>query len=95
METQGTPRTRRAGESRRAIGILFVCGNVQKNEWSLIWTGADPLPTVQHLCSGLYGPVETNVSEYVTLTYAPTSTPGMEAARCERCRVAWVRAAES
>ncbi len=57
----------------------------------VIWTGADPLPTVQHLCGGLYGPGGTYVSEYVTLTSAPTSMPGMEAARCERCRVAWVR----
>jgi len=29
----------------------------------------------------------------VGLSYGLTGTPGVEAARCERCRVAWVRRA--
>ncbi len=62
-------------------------------DWHLIWAGADPLPSVQHLCGGLYGPGGTYVSEYVRLRYEATGTPGIEAAWCERCRVAWVRAA--
>ncbi len=62
--------------------------------FSILWAGANPLQILEHLCGGLYGPGGTYVSEYVTLTYAPTSTPGLEAARCDRCRAAWVRAVE-
>jgi hypothetical protein len=25
-------------------------------EWQVIWTGANPLDSHQHLCGGLYGP---------------------------------------
>ncbi len=71
-------------EMRRATGL--------GPEWQVIWEGQHALPSVQHICAGLYGLGGTYVSEYVTVTYPPTGTPGIEAARCERCRVAWVRA---
>ena len=60
--------------------------------WRVIWEGAHSLPEVQHSCGGLYGPGGTYVSEYRRLTYTPTRMPGIEAAICERCREAWVRA---
>ena len=61
-------------------------------EWEAIWTGANPLDSHQHLCGGLYGPGGTYQSEWMTPTYRPTGRSGIEAAWCERCRVAWVRA---
>ncbi len=63
-------------------------------EWSLVWCAADPLRAVEHWCVGLYGPGGTYTSETVMLPYRATQTPGIEAARCERCRVAWVRRVE-
>ncbi len=60
-------------------------------DWSLVWRGPDPLRAVEHWCAGLYGIGGTPTSETVMLRYEATDTPGIEAARCERCRVAWVR----
>ena len=68
---------------RRALGV--------GPEWRLIWAGADALRTVEHWCGGMYGPGGTYMIEAVLLIYAPTPTPGVEAARCQRCCVAWVR----
>ena len=65
---------------RRATGV--------SPEWRLIWRGADPPWTVLHHC-GHSGLGDTEVSAAWTLPYTPT--PGVEAARCERCRSAWVR----
>jgi len=61
-------------------------------EWQVIRTGCNALRDLEHLCGGLHGPGEAHVSEYVRLRYETTGTPGIEAARCERCREAWVRA---
>ena len=63
-------------------------------EWRLIWCGRDPFPVVQHLCEGLARPGAMGESEWVCLPYAPTATPRFEVAKCERCRIASVRAAE-
>ena len=72
-------------EMRRALGV--------GQDWRLIWAGADALPTVEHLCGGIDGPGGTYASEAVLLEYVSTPTPGIEAAPCLRCRVAWVRTA--
>jgi hypothetical protein len=61
-------------------------------EWQVIWMGADPRDAFDHDCGGLYGPGGTYVSEWVHLPYLATHTPGVQAARCERCRIAWVPA---
>ncbi len=63
-------------------------------DWHVMWSGADPFDTMQHLCGSLTGPGGTHHSDWVQLPYAPTATPGIEVARCERCRAAWVRAVE-
>jgi len=74
-------------EMRRALGV--------GPEWRVIWSGDDPLPTVEHWCGGLYGPESTYVTETRMLPYARTRTPGVEAAPCRRCRLAWVRSVRS
>ena len=61
-------------------------------EWRVIWCGADLLPAVEHWCTGLCGPGRTYVSKQRGLLFDPTPKPGIEAARCERCQIAWVRA---
>ncbi len=72
-----------------------MCAALQVDpEWSVLWSGADRLRAVEHWCVGLYGPGGTYTSETVLLPYRATETPGIEAARCERCRVAWVRRVE-
>ena len=60
-------------------------------EWRLIWAGADPPWTVLHHCGAHSGPGDTELSAAWALPYTPTPTPGVESARCERCRTAWVR----
>jgi hypothetical protein len=62
-------------------------------DWQIIWEARHALPDVEHLCGGLYGPGGTYVSEHMRLRYEATGTPGIEAAKCDRCRIAWVRAA--
>ena len=79
-----TPRPLTAEEMRQALNF--------GPEWQVIWMGADPLDAFDHDCGGPCGPDGTYVSEWVRLPYIPTSTPGVQAARCERCRMAWVRA---
>ena len=59
--------------------------------WEVLWTGASPLDTHDHLCGGLHGPGGTYVNEWVRLPYTATGRPGIKAAWCARCRVAWVR----
>ncbi len=61
-------------------------------DWQLIWEGEHVLPSVEHICAGLYGPGGTYRSQYVRLEYVPVETVGIEVARCGRCRLAWVRA---
>ena len=61
-------------------------------EWTLIWAEAQRGETVQHLCSGMYGPDHTYFIEYVDLPFQPIGRPGLEVAFCARCREAWVRA---
>ena len=61
-------------------------------EWLIIWAGADVFPEHEHLCTSPPGPGGTHRSEWVRVRYAPTGTPGVQAAKCGRCRVAWVRA---
>ncbi|HYB71980.1 MAG TPA: hypothetical protein VED18_01310 [Candidatus Sulfotelmatobacter sp.] len=60
-------------------------------EWHLIWAGADPVAAGDHLCGGLAGRLSPGRSQWVRLRYAPTATPGIEAAQCDQCRTAWVR----
>jgi hypothetical protein len=62
-------------------------------EWNLLWCGTGPLPSVGHLGGGLHGPGGTYRSEPMTLSYDLTRAAGIKAARCERCRTAWVRKA--
>ncbi len=62
--------------------------------WQQTWEGMHLLPNVEQICSGLHGPGGAYRREYRCLAYAPTPTPGIEAGRCERCRIAWVRAAD-
>jgi len=62
-------------------------------DWHLIWAGADPVAAGDHLCGGLAGPGSPKRSTWVRLRYAPTATPGIEAAQCDRCRTAWLRSA--
>jgi hypothetical protein len=61
-------------------------------EWEVIWMSAERVDVLQHLCACIYGPGGTYRSEWVRVPYAATGTPGVQAAKCERCRVAWVRA---
>ncbi len=61
-------------------------------EWHVVWAGPDPFAEREHLCGGFMGPKGTSRSEWVRVRFAPTRTPGVQAAQCERCRVAWVRA---
>ncbi len=61
-------------------------------EWELIWAGADPSEVVPHLCAGLYGRGKSFEGAWVNLRYEPTATPGIEAAKCELCGTAYVRA---
>ena len=70
---------------RQALGV--------GREWRVIWQGHAPFDTASHLCAGLAGPPGAYQSEWVNLLYAPTATPGVEAARCARCRTAWLRRA--
>lgn len=52
----------------------------------------DPLLDVEHWCSGLHGPGRTYPTDPVSLNYVLTTrAAGIEVARCERCREAWVR----
>ncbi len=63
-------------------------------EWRLVWTAHYPFPDVQHLCFGppdAAGPFE---EDWVRRRYAPTGIAGVEVARCEVCRTAWVRRLE-
>lgn len=61
-------------------------------DWMVIWAGADPVGVREHLCGGLPGSGDAYRSEWVRVRYAPTDTPGVQAAKCERCRTAWLRA---
>ena len=61
-------------------------------DWQAIWSGADPSDTVEHLCTGLYSPGGDVQERRARLRYAVTACPGIEVARCGRCRIAWVRA---
>ncbi len=74
-------------EMRRATGL--------GPDWRLIWCGTDLFPVVHYLCEGLPGPGGTDESEWVRLRYSPTATPGIEVAKCERCRITTVRAVGS
>ena len=60
-------------------------------EWRLIWAGADPVAAGDHLCGCLAALGSTGGGAWVRLRYAPTATPGIEAAQCDQCRTAWVR----
>jgi len=80
----GTPRPLTQAQMREATGV--------GPEWQVIWTGADPLADHEHLCTGLYGPGGTYRSEWARAPDAPTGILGVQAAKCERCRIAWVRA---
>jgi hypothetical protein len=80
-----TPKPLTQAQMREATGLGA--------EWQLIWAGPDPFAENEHLCTGLYGPGGTYRSEWVRVRYEPTGTAGVQAAKCERCKIAWVRAA--
>lgn len=69
-------------EMRRATG--------PGRRWLLVWMGAHAPPDVEHLCGILYAPDGTYVSECRRLAFEPPAAPGIEVAKCARCRVAWV-----
>jgi len=79
-----TPKSLTQDQMREAAGV--------GPEWQVIWAGPDPLAEHEHLCGGLYGPGGTYRSEWARVPYTPTGRPGVQAAKCERCRIAWVRA---
>ena len=76
-----------ADEVRQAAGLGTY--------WQVIWNGPDPNAAVRHHSRGLYAPGGTYAAEWVQIPYAPTGTPGLEVARCERCRIAWGQVKES
>ena len=80
----GTPKPLTPAQMREAAGL--------GPEWQVIWAGADPFADHEHLCGGPYGPGGTHTSGWARMPYAPTGTPGLQVAKCERCRMASVRA---
>ncbi len=69
-------------EIRQAVGV--------GPEWEVIWTGADPLDPMLHLCterSERDGPFR---ARWVSLPYALIAPSGLEVARCEHCHIAYV-----
>jgi hypothetical protein len=60
-------------------------------DWEVVWAGPDPLDPMLHLCTGLSEREGTFRAEWVNLLYVPTGAPGIEVARCEKCRIAYVR----
>ena len=61
-------------------------------EWELIWEDPAPGAERDHLCGVPTGAESAYRGEWVRVPYAATGTPGVQAAKCERCRIAWVRA---
>lgn len=72
-------------EMRRAAGL--------EPSWEVLWTGAARPDAVQHLCEGLFNLRGCYEDSWVHLPYQAAATPGLEVAKCQRCRAAWVRAA--
>ena len=63
-------------------------------DWNVIWIDGNGLEDVVHLCVTPEG-ATTDPSGWTRLEYVPTPTPGIEAAWCTRCRLAFLRAAAS
>lgn len=84
MVSRGTPKPLTQAQMRDATGL--------GQNWQVIWAGQDAVAEREHLCTGLPGPEGTYRSEWVRVRYTSTGSPGIQAARCERCRTAWVRA---
>ena len=61
-------------------------------DWDVIWMDRNGVEDVLHVCGTLEGRT-TDPSEWTRVEYVPAPTPGIEVARCSRCRLAWVRAA--
>jgi hypothetical protein len=70
-------------ELRQAAGVA--------PDWEVVWAGPDPLDPMLHLCTGHSEREGTFRGEWVTLPYIPTGAPGIEVARCEKCRIAYLR----
>ena len=67
-------------EMARATGLA---------EWRLIWMGDKVPAEVEHVCTAPSAP-----SRLERLPFRATPQRGIAAARCERCRTAWVRRRE-
>ena len=80
----GTPKPLTQAQMREATGL--------GPEWRLTWLGPAPVDEREHLCSAPTGPEGTYRGEWVRVRYVATRTPGVQVAKCERCRTAWVRA---
>jgi len=63
--------------------------------WEVIWTGTARPDAVQHLCEGLFILCGSYEAAWIRLPYQAAPSPGLEVAKCQRCRAAWVRAAAS
>ncbi len=60
-------------------------------DWQVIWTGAVAGESLAHLCPGVPASGVTDQTGRVRLRYTATAIPGVEVAKCQRCRIAWVR----